>query len=86
MKGGRNIEGYADPTATIAVGQVSREESEADKRAYDLVKVLKFIIRSCGFELIERIQLKDTKSGRKEVQIDENKKGIKCVSADFKVF
>jgi len=46
------------------VGQVSREESEADKRAYDLVKVLKFIIRSCGFELIERIQLKDTKSGR----------------------
>ena len=64
MKGGRNNEGYSDPTASIAVGQVSREESEADKRAYDLVKVLKFIIRSCGFELIERIQLKDTKSGR----------------------
>lgn len=64
MKSGRNIEGYSDPTASIAVGQVSREESEADKRAYDLVKVLKFIIRSCGFELIERIQLKDTKSGR----------------------
>lgn len=64
MKGGRNIEGYADPTTSIAVGQVSREESETDKRAYDLVKVLKFIIRSCGFELIERIQLKDTKSGR----------------------
>ena len=64
MKGGRNIEGYSDPTASIAVGQVSLEESESDKRAYDLVKVLKFIIRSCGFELIERIQLKDTKSGR----------------------
>lgn len=48
----------------LQLGQVSREESEADKRAYDLVKVLKFIIRSCGFELIERIQLKDTKSGR----------------------
>lgn len=64
MKGGRNIEGYSDPTASIVVGQVSREESEADKRAYDLVKVLKFIIRSCGFELTERIQLKDTKSGR----------------------
>lgn len=40
------------------------EESETDKRAYDLVKVLKFIIRSCGFELTERIQLKDTKTGR----------------------
>lgn len=64
MKGGRNVEGYADLTASIAIGQVSREESEVDKRAYDLVKVLKFIIRSCGFELTERIQLKDTKSGR----------------------
>ena len=64
MKGGRNIEGYSDPTASIAVGQVSREESEADKRACDLVKVLKFIIRSCGFELSERAQLRDTKTGR----------------------
>lgn len=64
MKDGRNIEGYLDPTASIAICQASREESESDKRAYDLVKVLKFIIRSCGFELTERIQLKETKSGR----------------------
>lgn len=64
VKGGRNIEGYADPTASIAIGQVSREESEADKRAYDLVKVLKYIIRVAGFELTERIQLKDAKSGK----------------------
>lgn len=64
MKGGKNVEGYADPTASIAVGQVSREESETDKRACDLIRVLKFIIRSCDFELTERIQLKDTKSGR----------------------
>lgn len=64
MKGGRNIEGYADPTASIAVGQVSREESEADKRAYDLIKVLKYIIKGAGFELTERVQVKDTKTGR----------------------
>lgn len=44
MKGGRNQEGYADPTATIAVGRVAKEEREqveceaADKRAYDLIK------------------------------------------------
>ena len=25
MKGGRNTEGYADPTATIAVGRVARK-------------------------------------------------------------
>lgn len=70
MKGGRNEEGYADPTATIAVGRVAKEEREqieceaADKRAYDLIKVLKYIIKGAGFELTERVQVKDTKTGR----------------------
>lgn len=64
MKGGRNVEGYADPTASIAVGQISMEENEIDKRAHNLVKVLKYIIRMAGFELTERIQLKDIKTGR----------------------
>lgn len=72
MKGGRNIEGYADPTATIAVGRVAKEEHEhteseiheSEKRAYDLIKVLKYIIKAAGFELTERVQLKDTKTGR----------------------
>lgn len=69
MKGGRNTEGYADPTATIAVGRVAKEEREqieceaADKRAYDLIKVLKYIIKGAGFELTERVQVKDTKTG-----------------------
>lgn len=58
------MEGYADPTASAAIGAVCREENDTDKRAYDLIKVLKFIIRSCGFELVERVQLKDTRSGR----------------------
>lgn len=49
MKGGRNQEGYADPTATIAVGRVTKEQKEqaeceaADKRVYDLIKVLKYL-------------------------------------------
>jgi hypothetical protein len=64
MRSGKNSEGYSDPTASIAVGEVYREEHEADKRAFDLVKTLKFIIRLAGFELTERIKLKDTKSGR----------------------
>lgn len=70
MKGGRNQEGYADPTATIAVGRVAKKEREqieceaADKRAYDLIKVLKYIIKGAGFELTERVQVKDTKTGR----------------------
>ena len=60
----RNAEGYPDPTAYLGTKEVIKEGSEADKRAYDLVKVLKYIIRAAGFELIERIQLRDTKSGR----------------------
>lgn len=64
FKGGKNSEGYSDPTASIAIGAVSKDEADADKRAYDLVKVLKYIIRAAGFELTERVQLKDTKTGR----------------------
>lgn len=44
-----NSEGYADPTAYYGTKEIIREESETEKRAYDLIKVLKFIIRSCGF-------------------------------------
>ena len=59
-----NSEGYADPTAYYGTKEIIREESETEKRAYDLIKVLKFIIRSCDFELIERVKIKDTKTGR----------------------
>lgn len=59
-----NSEGYADPTAYYGTKEIIREENETEKRAYDLIKVLKFIIRSCGFELIERVKIKDTKTGR----------------------
>ena len=59
-----NSEGYADPTAYYGTKEIIRDESETEKRAYDLIKVLKFIIRSCGFELIERVKIKDTKTGR----------------------
>ncbi len=64
MRSGKNSEGYLDPTASVAIGRVSREECEADKRAYDLIKVLKYIVKAAGFELSERVQLKDTKTGR----------------------
>lgn len=59
-----NSEGYPDPTAYYGTREVIKTESETDKRAFDLIKVLKFIIHSCGFELTERIQIKDTKTGR----------------------
>lgn len=59
-----NSEGYADPTAYAGTKNIIREENETERRASELIKILKFIIRSCGFELAERVQLRDTKSGR----------------------
>lgn len=59
-----NSEGYPDPTAFAGTRVIIREENETEKKAFELIKVLKFIIRLSGFELIERIKIKDTKSGR----------------------
>lgn len=59
-----NAEGYKDPTAYLGIQTIAREESKTDKRAEELIKVLKYIIRAAGFELIERVQIRDVKSGR----------------------
>ena len=58
-----NSSGYPDPTAYKAMKVVQTEE-ETDNKAAFLVKVLKFIIRESGFELLNRIELRDKKSGR----------------------
>lgn len=60
----RNGSGYVDPTAYAGMKSVVKSENESDRKAAELIKVLKFIIRSCGFELITRIQVRETKSGR----------------------
>lgn len=58
------IDKYADPTAYEGMKDVIREESEAENRVHDLMKVLKYIISSAGFELTERVRLKDKKTGK----------------------
>lgn len=60
----RNSEGYYDPTAYEGVKSIVCEENALDGRVSDLVRVLKFIIRNCGFELVSRIEIKDVKTGR----------------------
>lgn len=59
-----NSEGYYDPTAYYGTREIIKEENETDKRAFTTIAILKFIIRSMGFELIERIQIRDTKTRR----------------------
>lgn len=60
----QNSEGYSDPTAFEALQPIIKEESELEKKVNFLIKVLKFIIRESGFELISRIEVRDTKTGR----------------------
>ena len=55
-----NAEGYADPTAFAAL----KKETELENRVNLLIKILKSIIRLGGFELINRIEVKDVESGR----------------------
>lgn len=60
----KNAEGYADPTAFNGMKPVIKQEADLDGRVAFLIKVLKFIIRSAGFELIGRIVIKDKETGK----------------------
>ncbi len=59
----RNAEGYVDPTAYAALQSIVNDE-KAEKKAAYLISVLKFIIRESGFELLNRIELRDKRTGR----------------------
>lgn len=58
-----NKSGYPDPTAYKALSKIARDEKIESKAAF-LLQVLKYIIRESGFELLNRIELKDKRSGR----------------------
>jgi len=55
-----NSEGYPNPTAFGVI----QEENELEKKTGFLIKVLKFIISESGYELLNRIEVKDKKTGR----------------------
>lgn len=58
-----NAEGYHDPTAYHGKN-IIRDEDEQQKRVNTLIFVLKYITRLAGFELLNRIEIKDRKTGR----------------------
>lgn len=60
----KNSEGYNDPTAHDAVTKVIREENERMRRVSTVIGVIKSVVDLAGFDLIERIALKDRKTGR----------------------
>jgi len=68
MGGYRNKEGYPDPTAGEAIGTLAkeerREERERNAAVTSLITMLKQIISLAGFELVERIVLRDKETGK----------------------
>ena len=59
-----NSEGYTDPTAYEALQPIIKADTALENKVYFLIKVLKFIVREAGFDLISRIELKHKESGR----------------------
>ena len=57
-----NSEGYADPTAYEALKPIIKEETALENKMSFLVKMFKFIAAESGFEIINRIELKDKKT------------------------
>lgn len=63
----RNPEGYPDPTAYDALNNALSQKTdaeEAEERMNLLIKTLKNTIRLSGFELLNRIEIRDLKTGR----------------------
>ena len=60
----RNSEGYTDPTAHTALGPIAQEEAALESKVNFLIKVLKFIASEAGFDVTNRIELCDRKTGR----------------------
>lgn len=60
----KNSEGYCDPTAYNGLKPIITEENALSKDVSALISVLKYIIDKSGFELINRIEIRDKKTGR----------------------
>lgn len=60
----KNSEGYSDPTAYLGLKSIIEEENALEREVNTLIKVLKYIIRNSGFELVSRIEIRDKRTGR----------------------
>lgn len=59
-----NPSGAADPTAYAAMGKVQEQQDEADVRLIQMLSVVKPIINWAGFDLLNRIEVRDRKTKR----------------------
>ena len=64
----RNSEGYPDPTAGQAYANIRREERERENAALSRISALMHIVKAAadlaGFDITERIVLRDRETGK----------------------
>lgn len=60
----KNAEGYTDPTAHDAISKVVREENDRQRRVSVVIGILKNAADLAGFDLVNRVVLRDRKTGR----------------------
>ena len=60
----RNSEGYTDPTAHTALEPIAQEEAALESKVNILIKVPKLNAHEAGFDVTNRIELCDRKTGR----------------------
>ena len=60
----KNPDGYSDPTAYAALSSVQKEQDEHEQRVNQLIKTLKNTIDLAGFDLLNRIEIRDRDTGR----------------------
>ena len=60
----KNAEGYSDPTAYHGMKKVLRAEQEPEKRVNTLIGAIKALIDLAGFDLLNRIEIRDRRTGK----------------------
>ncbi len=59
-----NAEGYHDPTAYEGLKPIIKDESKRQQRVSDFVDLMKRFANMCGYEIMNRVVLKDLKTGK----------------------
>ena len=59
-----NASGLPDPTVYLALKPIIKKDREVEKRANRLIRVLRCMINLAGFELVERVVIRDKETRR----------------------
>ena len=59
-----NASGLPDPTAYLALKPIIKKDREVEKRANRLIGALRCMIDLAGFELVERVVIRDKETRR----------------------